>query len=176
MRTYYIYIQRAKLLNSHIKYSEYMWMPFEPFGYVIGTKELYNVFKDRRKFNLIGGLHFHNSLSYNAEHFYKQSEYYMIWENKPKYSRFVIMDDRGVIRDFYELTYKYRKKPKHLLGYRHNSYQVRLVDNASEKRKILTPEEIREVKDEYGITLLPIKPKRKVFNYYTRWLQRSNDR
>lgn len=166
MRTYYIYIQRAKLINSHMEYCEYMWLPFELFDCVTGTKELYDVFKDRIKFNSIGGLQFNNSLSYNAERFCKPFDYYMIWENKPKCSRFVIVDDKGVIRDFYELTHKYKKKSKYCCGHKYNAYQERQVNNASEKRKILTPEEIREVKDKYGITLLPIKPKRKVFCYY----------
>ena len=72
-----------------------------------------------------------------------------------EYHRYLIMDDYGNVRDFHQLTKKYKKK-YYRTYHKHHGWTV------PDQRKSITPEEIVEVRNEYGITLKPIKPKRKI--------------
>lgn len=132
MRTYYIYRQQSKLVDVHCEYSLYRWLPFEYVGYVEGTRELYEIFK----------------------HKYFRGVLYPTCVNS------FIYDTKGNIRDFHELTDRYKKKYRYIS--RHNAYQAHWIHNMNELRQSITPIEIKEIKDEYGITLNPIKPNRKI--------------
>ena len=158
MRKYYIFRQRAAYLytvndyNSYYNLSfYYKWLPFECLGYVEGIKELYITFKKQQwlKFNT----QFVKTFIYDTEPF-------LLSFNEPR-ERFLILDDSSNIRDFYKLTEKYRKKKKSVL-HKHQAYQHHSIHIANEKRKSLSPAEIDEVKEVYGITLQPINPKRKI--------------
>lgn len=158
MRIYYIYIQGSKLINVHTEYSLYKWLPFELLGCVEGTRELYNVF---RGYSPFWKPQFCDELLYDNQYF-KRYTSSNSFDGKQSLERFLIMDDGGIIRDFYELTNKYKKKRKIRW---HSAVQDHYVNNIGERRKDITPEEVREVKNEYGFTMLPVKPKRK----FTPW-------
>lgn len=78
-----------------------------------------------------------------------------------EYHRYLIIDDHGNVRDFHQLTKKYKKKIIIHYGTRGGGWSNHYANLTSDQRKSITPEEIRDIKDEYGITLKPIKPKRK---------------
>lgn len=157
MRDYHIYRQTAKYVNAYTNYSLLRWLPFKYVCTVSGTKELFRLFNNRG-FCDRWSLSFHNSFTYNSKVFKGTGiSFWNIYEEKMP-ERFLIVDDRGKVRDYYELTGRYGKKNR--FSYRHRPYQYRCFSNASEKRKSVTPSEVREIKDEYGITMLPIKPKR----------------
>lgn len=155
MRDYYIYRQITTCLGVYADYSLYKWLPFECICTVSGTKELYELFNNSNfcnKWNLI----FHNSFEYDKRSYRIYWDFYN--ERRIIRERFLILDDSGNIRDYYELTDRYRKKHK-----RHNwnrPYRCHRIHNISEQRRSITPSEIKETKDEYGITMLSIKPKR----------------
>lgn len=164
MRTYYIYKQTAKQITPHDGWSEYRWMPYEYIGYVTGTKELYNVM---RRF-LYGFPHYGKaeivkSFDYSAELFRKQHGYsieelfyYSLsqgnsFTRRMVTERYAIVDDKGNFRDYYSLVEKYRKRHKY--GHYKYAVQVRMPKYVSELRNSITPEESRELKENYGYTL-----------------------
>lgn len=71
------------------------------------------------------------------------------------------MDDYGNVRDFHQLTKKYKKK-YYRTYHKHHGWNIHWVSTVPDQRKSITPEEIVEVRNEYGIILKPIKPKRKI--------------
>lgn len=157
MRTYYIYRQQSKLVDVHCEYSLYRWLPFEYVGYVEGTRELYEIFK-RKYFRGVLYPTCVNSFVYDTKLFKRKFSFWDVHNSEPL-TRFIIVDDKGNIRDFHELTDKYKKKYRYIS--RHNAYQAHWIHNMNELRQSITPMEIKEIKDEYGITLNPIKPNRK---------------
>mgnify|MGYP000040668429 FL=1 len=77
-----------------------------------------------------------------------------------EYHRYLIIDDHGNVRDFHQLTKKYKKK-YYRTYHKHHGWNIHRASTEPDQRKSITPEEIKEIKYEYGITLKPIKPKRK---------------
>ena len=77
-----------------------------------------------------------------------------------EYHRYLIIDDYGNVRDFHQLTKKYKKK-YYRTYHKHHGWNIHWASTVPDQRKSITPEEIVEVRNEYGITLKPIKPKRK---------------
>lgn len=158
MRTYYIYKQTAKQITPHDYYSEYRWMPYEYIGYVTGTKELYNVMRKL----LYGFPHYNKietvkSFNYSTEVFRRQHGYtlfdifYYDFKERILTERYAIVDDKGNFRDYYSLVEKYRKRHKY--GHYKYAVQVRMPKYVSELRNSITPEESRELKENYGYTL-----------------------
>ena len=158
MRRYHIYKQRTKVVEYHCEWAKYKWLPWEYLGYLTGTKEVYTYFK--RKYDK----QFYNKFNYfEDEYMYASSDFMMTKE----YHRYLIIDDEGNIRNFRELTDQYKKKRPAIWIYSHrgggwNEHWVKLT---SDQRKSITPEEIRDIKDEYGISLKSIKPKRNIWDY-----------
>ena len=155
MREYYIYMQRTKVIEYHCEWVRYKWLPWEYLGYLTGTKEVYIYFK--RKYDK----QFYNKFNYfEDEYIYDRCDFMMTKE----YHRYLIIDDHGNVRNFRELTDQYKKKRPATWIYSHrgggwNEHWVKLT---SDQRKSITPEEIRNIKDEYGISFKPIKPKRRI--------------
>lgn len=61
-------------------------------------------------------------------------------------------------------------------GRKHSAYRWRHPNNHGEQKQSVTPQEIKEVSDEYGIHLKPIKVKRKLDGWdmeYQTKIQRS---
>lgn len=140
----------------------YRWLPYEYIGYVTGTKELYHVMR-----NFLYGFPYYNkietvkSFNYNTEVFKKQHGYtifdimfYEYLRNEITTERYAIVDDRGIFRDYYTLVEKYRKRHKY--GHYKYAVQTRMPRYASELRNSITPEESRELKENYGY-ILPSK-------------------
>lgn len=152
MRTYFIYKQNAKIINTHIETFIYKWLPFEYIGYIEGTKELFNVFGSR-----MFKYYFHDSFEYDVNPFERRVYPFSLSREYKPIERYLIVDDSGNIRDFHELTKQYKKKRK---TWRGRAYQCRHAHNISEKRNSIPPSEIKEYKDEYGITFRLKKPKR----------------
>lgn len=170
MREYHIYMQRTKRTEWHCDYSIYKWLPWEYVGYVEGTKELYTCFKLKFPYST-RSINFYHSFNYFDDEYFRIDNGY--WNSMPsyrhEYHRYLIMDNHGNVRDFHQLTKKYKKKGPVIRIYSHrgggwNEHWVKLT---SDQRKSITPGEIRDIKDEYGIILKPIKPKRKIdsWNY-----------
>lgn len=133
-------------------------MPYEYIGCVTGTKELYIVM---RRF-LYGFPHYNKietakSFNYSTEVFRKQHGYtlsdifYYDFRERILTERYAIVDDKGNFRDYYSLVEKYRKRHKY--GHYKYAVQVRMPKYVSELRNSITPEESRELKENYGYTL-----------------------
>ena len=159
MRAYHIYMQRTKCAECHFKQITYKWLPWEYVGYVEGTKELYTYFKSKFPYSM-RSINFYHSFNYfNDEYMIDNNWDFM--DNCPhEYHRYLIMDDYGNVRDFHKLTKKYKKKRIIHYGIRGGGWHSHWPRLTSDQRKSITPEEIKEIKCEYGITLRPIKPKR----------------
>lgn len=157
MRRYHIYIQRTKVVEYHCEWAKYKWLPWEYLGYLTGTKEVYTYFK--RKY----GKQFYNKFDYfEDEYMYAGCDFMMTTE----YHRYLIMDDGGIIRDFHRLTDQHKKKKPYHYGTRGVGWCIHWAKLTSDQRKSITPNEIKEIKDKYGITLKSIKPKRNIDSYY----------
>lgn len=169
MREYRIYMQRTKCAEGHFKWIIYKWLPWEYVGYVVGTKQLYTYFKSGFKYNLSSVAFYHSFNYFDDEYFRIDNDWDFMFSCPHEYHRYLIIDDHGNVRDFHQLTKKYKKKGPVIWIYSHrgggwNEHWMKLT---SDQRKSITPEEIRDIKDEYGIILKPIKPKRKIdsWNY-----------
>ena len=141
MREYRIYMQRTKCAEGHFKWIVYKWLPWEYVGCVEGTKELYTYFKLKFPYSM-RSINFYHSFNYFDDEYLK------------------IDNNHGNVRDFHQLTKKYKKK-YYRTYHKHHGWNIHRASTESDQRKSITPEEIKEIKYEYGITLKPIKPKRK---------------
>lgn len=163
MREYHIYMQRTKRVEWHCDYNIYKWLPWEYIGYVEGTKELYTYFKSKFPYS-INSIDFYNSFNYFDDEYFRRDN--DCWNSMLNYCRehhrYLIIDDHGNVRDFRQLTKKYKKKTIIHYGTRGGGWSSHCANLTSDQRKSITPEEIVEVRNEYGITLKPIKPKRKI--------------
>lgn len=144
MRYYYIYKSISKFIESKNLYKQ---LPFEYIGYVHGTKTLYDLWKR--------GLPWDRPVFCNS---FGNGEPVFLRNPCDKY---IILDEKGRIRDFHELT------DRHIPSYQfnHSGHRAPRQDHYGpttipEMSQTITPEEIREIKDEYGITLRPCHPKR----------------
>lgn len=161
MREYRIYMQRTKPVEYHYNYLTYRWLPWEYVGHVEGTKELYTYFKSKFPYS-IKSINFYHSFDYFEDEYFKNTnkwDFSYHWSHE--YHRYLIADDNGNVRDFHQLTKKYKKK-YYRTYHKHHGWNIHWASTVPDQRKSITPEEITEVKNEYGITLKPIKPKRKI--------------
>lgn len=159
MREYHIYMQRTKCVEGHFKWITYKWLPWEYVGYVEGTKELYTYFKSKFPYS-INSIDFYNSFNYFDDEYLKIDNNWDFMICTHEYHRYLIIDNYGNVRDFYQLTKKYKKK-YYRTYHKHHGWNIHWASTVPDQRKSITPEEIVEVRNEYGITLKPIKPKRK---------------
>lgn len=160
MREYHIYMQRTKRTEWHCDYSIYKWLPWEYVGYVEGTKELYTYFKLKFPYSM-RSINLYHSFNYFDDEYLKIDNNWDFMCTCPReYHRYLIMDNYGNVRDFYQLTKKYKKK-YYRTYHKHHGWNIHWASTVPDQRKSITPEEIVEIRNEYGITLKPIKPKRK---------------
>lgn len=176
MKRYFIYMQKALVLETDIEYVDLfgcgemyerplkytcIWSLFECLGYVEGTRELYACLGNdchgrvRDSFNFT-----HESFTVDASIFF--TGHFKAPESLMK--RYVVVDELGRIRNYQELIRNVRKTGKHSRN--HRAYQYRYVENANELRQSLTPEENRDVRADYGIHLECVKPKRKQIDWW----------
>lgn len=159
MREYHIYMQRTKCVEGHFKWIIYKWLPWEYVGYVEGTKELYTYFKSKFPYSM-RSINFYHSFNYFDDEYLKIDNNWDFMIRTHEYHRYLIIDNYGNVRDFYQLTKKYKKK-YYRTYHKHHGWNIHWASTVPDQRKSITPEEIVEVRNEYGITLKPIKPKRK---------------
>lgn len=159
MREYHIYMQRTKCVEGHFKWIIYKWLPWEYVGYVEGTKELYTYFKSKFPYSM-RSINFYHSFNYFDDEYLKIDNNWDFMICTHEYHRYLIMDDYGNVRDFHQLTKKYKKK-YYRTYHKHHGWNIHRASTEPDQRQSITPEEIVEVRNEYGITLKPIKPKRK---------------
>ena len=152
MREYHIYMQRTKVVEYHCEWAKYKWLPWEYLGYLTGTKEVYTYFETKYD------KQFYNKFNYFEDEYMHGRCYFTTTK---EYHRYLIMDDYGNVRDFHQLTKKYKKK-YYRTYHKHHGWNIHRASTEPDQRKSITPEEIVEVRNEYGITLKPIKPKRKI--------------
>lgn len=165
MRKYHIYMQRTKCVEAHFNYIIYRWLPWEYIKHVSGTKELYTYFKSKFPYSM-KSINFYHAFNYFDDEYFEMANSFEFMCTCPhEYHRYLIIDDHGNVRDFYQLTDQYKKN--WTLHYKHrycgwNNHWSKLT---SDQRKSITPEELDEIKYEYGITLKPIKNKRNLNAY-----------
>lgn len=160
MREYHIYMQRTKRVEWHCDYNIYKWLPWEYIGHVEGTKELYTYFKSKFPYSM-RSINFYHSFNYFDDEYSKiKNNYNDYGYTIHEYHRYLIIDDHGNVRDFYQLTKKYKKK-YYRTYHKHHGWNIHWASTVPDQRKSITPEETVEIRNEYGITLKPIKPKRK---------------
>lgn len=165
MRKYHIYMQRTKCVEAHFKYITYRWLPWEYIGCITGTKELYRYFKLKFPYSM-SSINFYHSFNYlDDEYFEVANSWEFMCMCPHEYYRYLIVDDHGHARDFYQLTAQYKKKKIWHYGTRGGGWQEHWSKLVSDQRKSITQEEINEIKYEYGITLKSIKPKRNLNAY-----------
>lgn len=171
MREYHIYMQRTKRVEWHCDYNIYKWLPWEYIGHVEGTKELYTYFKSKFPYSM-RSINFYHSFNYFDDEYSKiKNNYNDYGYTIHEYHRYLIVDDHGNVRDFHQLTKKYKKK-YYRTYHKHHGWNIHWA--SPDQRKSITPEEIVEVRNEYGITLKPIKSKRKTDSWdYVRGLKVS---
>lgn len=160
MREYHIYMQRTKCAEDHFKWSIYKWLPWEYVGHAEGTKELYAYFKSKFPYST-RSINFYHSFNYFDDKYLKIDNNWDFMICTHEYHRYLIIDDHGNVRDFYQLTKKYKKK-YYRTYHKHHGWNIHRASTVLDQRKSITPEEIAEVKNEYGITLKPLKPKRRI--------------
>lgn len=143
---YYVYRQESIFLNVYTNYSLYKWSSFTLIAKIEGTRNLYNYigpigwYKKRL---------FTNSLS---DYGYTFRVYKTFNNAFTDYSyRYLIIDEKGNVRDFNELTDRYKKK-------RHRNrntqaYQYHHPHLSKHKRKALSNVELKEIKYKYGFNL-----------------------
>lgn len=158
MRTYYIYKQTAKLIDVKSLYDIYKRLPFEYIGYVHGTKALYDTFW--RKALPWERPYFCNSFVDNKTIFLCSRFSYITDTDRPPRDRYIVTDETGSILDFHALIKPHIEARKIYRNGHQSAYQDHWGSTIPEMRQTITPEEIREIKDEYGITLRPCHPKR----------------
>lgn len=160
MREYHIYMQRTKCVECYFKRVIYKWLPWEYIGCVEGTKELYTCFKLKFPYNM-RSINFYHSFNYFDDEYLKKDNNWDFMSTCPhEYHRYLIVDDHGNVRNFHQLTKKYKKK-YYRTYHKHHGWNIHRASTEPDQRKSITPEEIVEIRNEYGITLKPIKPKRK---------------
>lgn len=161
MREYHIYIQHTKCVEAHFNYIIYRWLPWEYVGCVEGTKELYTYFKSKFPYSM-RSINLYHSFNYFDDEYLKIDNNWDFMCTCPReYHRYLIIDDYGNVRDFHQLTKKYKKK-YYRTYHKHHGWNIHWASTVPDQRKSITPEEIVEIRNEYGITLKPIKPKRKI--------------
>lgn len=101
MREYHIYMQRTKVVEYHCEWAKYKWLPWEYLGYLTGTKEVYTYFETKYD------KQFYNKFNYFEDEYMHGRCYFTTTK---EYHRYLIMDDYGNVRDFHQLTKKYKKK------------------------------------------------------------------
>lgn len=155
-------MQESKLVEIHMDFGYYRYLPPECIGYVKGVKALYKIMQSS-EVKGIGGPLTSNYVCSSSDLFrITYRDLLMEYHFNPR-RIFLIADDEGRIRDYRELTYKYHKR-KHYNRYR-RAIQGSRSRYVSDSRKSITPEELKEIKDEYGVSMLPIKPKRSIKMY-----------
>ena len=160
MRKYHIYMQRTKPVECHCNYTIYRWLPWEYVECVKGTKELYKYFKLKFPYSM-RSINFYYSFDYFDDgHFKAANELGFNYIDYHEYHRYLIIDDHRNVRDFHQLTNQYKKRHQWHYGTRGGGWRVHWSKLTSDQRKSITPEEVDEIKYEYGITFKPIKPKR----------------
>lgn len=110
MREYHIYMQRTKSVEAHFNYIIYRWLSWEYVGCVEGTKELYTCFKSEFPYSM-RSINFYHSFNYFDDEYFKINNDWDFMANCPhEYHRYLIIDNHGNVRDFHQLTKKYKKK------------------------------------------------------------------
>lgn len=161
MREYHIYMQRTKCVEGIV----HKWLPWEYVGYVEGTKELYTYFKLKFPYSM-RSINFYHSFNYFDDEYLKVANNWDFMCDCPhEYHRYLIIDDHGNVRDFHQLIDQYKKEWYWRYGTRGGGRYQHHPRLTSDQRKSITPEEISEIKYEYGITLKSIKPKRNLNAY-----------
>lgn len=153
MRDYTVYSQEAVCVYVAKYWCGWKWLPFRMVGVAHGTRGLLELVSKERR-----GIEFVNSFLYDTSMFVREDDIYNVFVYNTPPIRYIVVDDKGNIRDYRSLISRYdeRSKTRHTYNTRES-----MVRNTQEYRKCITGDDIREVKSGYGITLNPIRPKRK---------------
>lgn len=150
MRKYYIYKQDVKQVGwDKNNLSIYHLGGWVCLGYLLGSQEVYNY---------LGGK---TDIAENFDYEYTNIKIHTWRFLVP--SRILITNDKHKIMSSKEL-YKNINNCKTREGRGRCSYRFRSNSIHGEQKKSITPEEIINVQNEYGIRLKPIKNKRLIIN------------
>ena len=157
MRKYYVYYQKSSNHSGEYFHTK-RWHPWQLVDIAEGTKQLYELFHDREKRIFLRPLNF--VMRWNAGNIFLEKE-------GVEEGRFLIIDDKNRFRDYWKLTSRYRKDRKR--HFKRHPYQMRSIHIANDKRQSLTPQELRDIREEYRLYLPEIKSKRKIYPDYDYW-------
>jgi len=160
MRTYYIYRQDIRYAALYDEIMGFLskfrckYFPYEYVGYIEGVKELYKHFTYLRR-------HRFEQFIFSKTFLYDNTEFCVTGRPSAKY---IIIDDRGNIRDYEQLVRKYAKR-KHYQKYR-TPHQCNVLHFRSDIRREITPDDYREYKAEYGAAANLKAPRQKRHRFY----------
>ena len=162
MRRYYVYKQNVNWIGYYKnQLNIYQLENWKYLGYALNTQEIYDCIGEN---NILVN-------SFELEHV--GNELY-----SPKWIKYriAIIDDKNRFRTEEDLYRNVKKKFGQRQERKHSNHRWRHPNNHSEQRQSITPQEIKEISDEYGIHLKPIKVKRKLDGWdmeYQTKMQRS---
>ena len=133
MREYRIYMQRTKCAEGHSKWIVYKWLPWEYVGCVEGTKELYTYFKLKFPYSM-RSINFYHSFNYFDDEYLKIDNNWDFMICTHEYHRYLIIDDHGNVRDFHQLTKKYKKK-YYRTYHKHHGWNIHRASTEPDQRK-----------------------------------------
>lgn len=155
MRKYKVYKQTAKLLYVCTNWSSWRYLPYEYICTVSGTKKLCNLFLPK----LNKKIEFRNTFLYSDEWVHMSEVGFGILEYNEPPDRYVIVDDKGRIRDYYELVDRYLFFGRNTTRRVNSPIGCKIYGNKEERMGML-PDDVRYIKDEYGISILSPRRKR----------------
>lgn len=151
MRRYYVYKQEIKWVDRNKDGTVYHLSDWICLGYVETAQGVYDY---------LGEIKLANSFDYDQVNTKIQTWRFLLS------NRYIVTNEKGQIRINDELYKNVKKKFGRRQGRKHSNYRWRHPNNHSEQTNTITPQEIKEISNEYGIHLKQIKTKRK-FNGWT---------
>ncbi|MCR1959894.1 hypothetical protein CWE04_11260 [Thomasclavelia cocleata] len=161
MQRYYVYKQEIKWVDSNKDGSVYHLSGWTYLGYVEGAQGVYDY---------LGEIKLAKCFDYERVNTKIRTWRFLVS------CRYIVTDKKGRIRTKDELYKNVKRKFGCRQNRKHSGHRWRYPNNHSEQIHSITPQEIKEISDEYGIHLKQIKVKRKLdglaMEYQTK-MQRS---
>ena len=153
MKEYFIYIQKTRVLSENEKGIYYIYESPCLINIVTGSKNLYLFFKN--KYNISINKDFQKGIVFKEKRQLEPIEkefgflgYPLV--NPPK-EIYQIKNKNNELIDYKEITKKYQKRNSYHKS--KNGYFYSKGSNIADRRKNLTPEEFKEIKNLYHITI-----------------------
>lgn len=174
MRRYYIYrqmlilksVKSPKIPNHRPENTPYadnpqfmtiyihQWSPYECIGGIDGIRGVRDLF-----FRCQYGW---RRCPYDIQDSFQYNTGLIPLPYRDRRSRYVITDDSGNVRNISEFLPEIKESK-----FNNSPVQKHWGSNANEMRQTVTPQEIRELQEQYGIRVKPVKEKRRFIDYWS---------